>query len=106
MVRAQPFVFVFAANVRDEFDWIETKWHRVIREAMNEQLRFQPETATRNRKPLREPVLDATWELRCGPDNRFRVLYKVESAAREVHIVAIGEKRNNQLWIAGRQVTP
>ena len=104
MVRA--VAFVFATSVRDELDWIEAKWHGMIRDAMNEQLRFQPDASTRNRKPLREPIRGATWELRCGPDNRFRVLYNVALEAREVHIVAIGEKRNNQLWVAGEEVTP
>ena len=106
MVRAVPFVFVFAETARESLNWVEHKWHRTIQEAMNEQLRFQPDIPTRNRKPLREPIQGATWELRCGPDNRFRVLYKVDPELREVQVVAIGEKRNNQLWIAGREVTP
>ena len=106
MVRPAPFVFVFAPTVHQELNWIEAKWHGTIRKALDDQLRYQSEVVTRNRKPLREPIRDATWELRCGPDNRFRVLYNVDSETREVLIVSIGEKRNNQLWVAGKQVTP
>jgi mRNA-degrading endonuclease RelE of RelBE toxin-antitoxin system len=105
MVRSAPFEFVFATSVRGELDSIDVKWHSAIRDAMNEQLRFQPHTPTRNRKRLREPIRDAEWELRCGPDNRFRVLYNVDPSSRKVYVVAVGEKRNNQLWIADEKVT-
>jgi hypothetical protein len=46
----------------------------LIRTTLEEQLRFDPDKETRNRKPLQRPVaLEATWELRLGPENRFRV---------------------------------
>jgi hypothetical protein len=45
----------------------------------------------------------ASWELRCGPDNRFRVFYEVDAAAREVQILAIGVKERNRLLIAGEE---
>jgi len=34
-----------------------------------------------------------------GPDNRFRVFYRVEQSIREVHVLAIGIKIGNQLFI-------
>ena len=63
-----------------------------------------PLTQTRNRKRLETPApFDATWELRLGPDNRFRVLYEVDRKQRMVNILAIGVKDRNKLLIAGEE---
>ena len=44
-----------------------------------------PHDETRNRKPLKPPPpFDASRKSRCGPKNRFRVLYDVDSASRAV----------------------
>ena len=84
---------------------IEPKYHSLIRTTIEEQLRFQPETATRNRKPLERPIdLGARWELRFGPDNRFRVFYRVDAEERHVRILAIAVKERNRLFLAGEEV--
>lgn len=71
---------------------------------MDAQLRIT-ETETRNRKPLRQPAaFDAEWELRFGPDNRFRVLYEIDAPVREVHVLAVGVKQGNRLFIGGEEV--
>ena len=44
----------------------------------------------------------ASWELRCGLDNCFRVFYEVDAAATEVQVLAIGVKQRNRLVI-GRE---
>jgi len=107
MARQQPFVFIFDPQVDDHLRTIEAKHHSLIRKAMREQLRFEPETETRNRKPLQRPAASgATWELRFGPGNRFRVLYAVDRERREVHILAIGVKDRNRLIIGGEEVEP
>jgi mRNA-degrading endonuclease RelE of RelBE toxin-antitoxin system len=59
----------------------------------------------RNRKPLQQPAaFEAHWEIRFGPDNRFRVLYDVDPENGVVHILAIGEKRRERLLFAGEEV--
>ncbi len=70
-----------------------------------EQLSFAPLQETRNRKPLeRTPgPFGATWELRCGPENRYRVFYEVAPETREVWILAIGVKHRARLLIAGKE---
>ena len=84
---------------------IEPKYHSLIRTTIEEQLRFQPETATRNSKPLERPIdLGARWELRFGPDNRFRVFYRVDAEERHVRILAIAVKERNRLFLAGEEV--
>jgi hypothetical protein len=67
---------------------------------IQEQLTHTPTEETRNRKELEQPApFEATWELRCGPNNRFRVLYDVDSPSWTVSILAIGIKDRNRLFI-------
>lgn len=77
----------------------------MIRQTLDEQLLFEPEAETRNRKPLQPPApLGATWELRFGPDNRFRVLYAVDHERQEVQVLAVGVKERDRLIIGGEEV--
>jgi mRNA-degrading endonuclease RelE of RelBE toxin-antitoxin system len=60
--------------------------------------------STRNRKRLETPApFDATWELRFGTDNRFRVLYEIDDVKKAVNILAIGIKDRNRLLIGGEE---
>ena len=105
MVRQQPYTLAFASAVTQHLQAIDAKYHALIREKIGEQLRFQPGTETKNRKPLRQPALfGATWEIRFGPDNRFRVLYDIDEGARLVQVMAIGEKQSERLFIGGEEV--
>lgn len=105
MAKKQPFDLVYDPDVSGHLATIETKYHSLIRAAIEEQLRFEPETATRNRKPLERPIaIGARWELRLGPDNRFRVFYRVEPEERRVRILAIAVKERNRLFLAGEEV--
>ena len=104
MPRRSKFAMIFAPETLDHLDAIERKDHRLIRQAIDEQLTYTPETVTRNRKPLEEPApYGATWELRCGPKNRYRVFYEVDSEERSVLILAIGVKERNRLLISGEE---
>jgi hypothetical protein len=68
-------------------------------------LLFEPNIETKNRKPLRQPApFNAEWELRFGPDNRFRVLYDIDHERRAVQILAIGEKDGNRLRVGGEEI--
>lgn len=85
----------------------ERKYHRVIRSAIDEQLSFTPEQETQNRKPLRQPApFGATWELRCGPQNRFRVFYRVPADEAVVRITAIGVKERESVSFGGKVFLP
>jgi hypothetical protein len=87
-------------------DAIEPKYHGLIERKIDEQLVHTPERATRQRKPLEEPgPSGATWELRFGPQNRFRVFYETDAAAWEVHVLAIGVKVRERLFIGGKEYT-
>ena len=59
---------------------------------------------TRNRKALEEPAsFGATWELRFGPKNSFRVFYDVNPDEKTVSVLAIGVKEGNRLFIGGEE---
>jgi mRNA-degrading endonuclease RelE of RelBE toxin-antitoxin system len=105
MAKKQPFELIYDPEVQGHLGAIESKHHSLIREAIEEQLRFEPETASRNRKQLERPIdLGARWELRFGPDNRFRVFYRVDGEQRQVRILAIAVKERNRLFIGGEEV--
>jgi hypothetical protein len=104
MAKRPGFTLYFAPQAIEHLDRIESKYHGLLRRTINEQLTFTPIEETRNRKPLEEPALfEASWELRCGPDNRFRVFYDVDSALREVQVLAIGVKDRNRLLVGGEE---
>lgn len=101
----KTYELIYDNQVRSYLVAINSKYYSLIRESIVEQLQFEPETVTRNRKPLERPVeMGATWELRFGPLNRFRVFYRVDQAAGQVFILAIGVKERNRLFIAGEEV--
>ena len=104
MADRQPFALVYAALVKRHLRAIGLKYHSVIRTENETQLVHEPDGETRNRKPLKRPVIfGADWELRLGPGNRFRVFYQVDREKREVRILAIGVKKGNVLFIEGKE---
>ena len=104
MARRHPFELVYDSQVARHLAAIERRHYRLIKKTIVEQLRFEPEREARNRKPLLRPSSFGTaWELRFGPQNRFRVFYRVDAPAREVHILAIGVKAGNRLHIGGEE---
>jgi mRNA-degrading endonuclease RelE of RelBE toxin-antitoxin system len=104
MAKQLKYVLSFAPEVIEHLDMMESKYHGLLRRAIREQLTYAPTEETRNRKPLDQPApFEASWELRCGPDNRFRVFYDVDSASRAVQVLAIGMKDRNRLLIGGEE---
>lgn len=105
-VKREPFSLVYAPIVHEHLAAIDAKYDSLIRERIEEQLTHEPDVQTRNRKPVRPPAaFNAEWELRFGPNNRFRVFYQIKRETREVRIVAVGVKDRNRLVIGGEEVT-
>lgn len=105
MVDKAPFSLVYAPFVRTHLQMIEPKYYSLIRKAIEDQLQFEPDVETRNRKPLkRATTFGVRWEIRFGPTNQFRIFYRVNPYSREVYILAIGEKRGNRLFIGGEEI--
>ena len=104
MAKKQPFTLVYADEVKDHLRAIEAKYHSVIQTEIESQLLHEPDVETRNRKPLKRPIIfGADWELRLGPDNRFRVFYQVNTESREVRVLAVGVKDRNRLYFGGEE---
>src|SRR5438093_13401843 len=104
MAKGPKFDLSFAPEAIAHLDLIERKYHGMLRRTIKEQLSHTPMEETWNRKPLDQPApFDASWELRCGPDNRFRIFYDVDSAAREVQVLAIGVKDRNRVFLGGEE---
>ena len=104
MAKRQPFTLVYADEVKDHLRAIEAKYHPLIQAEVETQLLFEPEVETRNRKPLKRPMsFGAQWELRFGPDNRFRVFYQANTATHEVRVLAVGVKDRSRLYFGGEE---
>lgn len=106
MARRPKFTLDYAPEVYGHLNSIERKYHRLVAETIKEQLSHTPEAKTKNRKPLEEPTsFGATWELRFGPNNSFRVFYDVDHEEKAVAVLAIGVKEGNRLFIGGQEFT-
>jgi mRNA-degrading endonuclease RelE of RelBE toxin-antitoxin system len=100
------YELVYARELKEHLRVIDRKHHSLIRKTIEEQLWFEPDIETKNRKPLRRgPMYDAEWEIRCGPDNQFRIFYEVDRDRRTVSILAIGIKKGHRLRIGGQEVS-
>ncbi len=105
-MRTGRYDLIYARELKEHLKVIDRKHHSLIRKTIEEQLWFEPDVETRNRKPLRHgPVYDAEWEIRFGPNNRFRVFYEVDRERRTVSILAFGVKKGDRLWIGGQEVS-
>ena len=94
---------VYDVEVRRHLAAIDRRYHTLIRQSIEQQLSHQPGVETRNRKPLQPPAsIGADWELRCGPNNRFRVLYRIADTY-EVYVLAVGIKDGIRLLIGGEE---
>ena len=104
MAKKPLYSLIYDPQVRDHVAKIDKKYHSLIRKEIERQLRHGPEVETRNRKPLSRPSsLGSAWELRIGPENRFRIFYKADRELWTVNILAIGVKIKEQLYIGGKE---
>ncbi len=99
------FEIIYAPIVREHLRAIDPKIYSMIRSEAENQLSFEPDVETKNRKPLKRSIsIGAEWELRFGPGNSFRIFYKIREEIHQIHILAIGEKKGNRLFIGGKEI--
>jgi mRNA-degrading endonuclease RelE of RelBE toxin-antitoxin system len=95
------FEVAFTQSAAEDFAYFGKTDQRLILEAIEEQLSYEPLTTTRNRKQLRDnPV--ASWALRVG---EFRVFYEASADEETVSVRAVGRKDRNILFIRGMRIT-
>lgn len=105
MKRRPKYTLIYAPITRSHIKAIDRKYYSLIRTEIESSLQHEPDIETTNRKPLKRQVeFEAEWELRFGSDNRFRVFYDIDMDAHEVHILAIGEKERDRLFIGGKEI--
>lgn len=105
MAPLRSFDFLYAPVVKSHLKAIEPKYYSLIEDTITAQLRYEPDVETKNRKPLRHPIMvNAQWEIRFGPGNIFRVFYRINRLANRVEILAIGVKHGDRLLIGGEEV--
>jgi hypothetical protein len=105
MVPKRPFTLIYAPFVREHLRAIDPKYYSLIRGEVEARLLFGADVESRNRKPLKRPVaFDAAWEIRFGPDYRFRVFYRAERKKHPVNVLAIGERKGNRLLVGGKEI--
>jgi hypothetical protein len=101
----RPYTLVYAPATKEHLLAIDKEHHSLIRDAIVEQLRFEPDVESRNRKPLKRPVLpESEWEIRFGHQNMLRVFYRVRENPRQVDILAIAVKEGKDILIGGKKV--
>jgi len=95
------YTIEFAESVKAQLRELTARQRSMILDSIEKQLVHEPLVEARNRKPLR-PNPIAPWELRIGD---LRVFYEVASDEPDtVRILAVGQKRGNKLYIAGKEV--
>ncbi len=94
-----PYRVIFSEEAETHLQFLSVRDQRTLVDAIEEQLPYQPNIATRNRQPMR-PNNIATWKLRIG---NLRVYYDIEEDPDQVvRILAIGVKESNQVRIGNR----
>ncbi|MEK7327825.1 MAG: type II toxin-antitoxin system RelE/ParE family toxin [Chloroflexota bacterium] len=99
-----PYQILYDEEAIRHLRRILRRHHSLIKRAIEEQLRHEPGKAMRNCKPLKSGK--RLWKLRCGPDNQFRVIYRLDRENKAVFIIAIGVKKGNRLLVEGKEYKP
>lgn len=88
----------YSPDAEEHLMYLTARQQSIVLDAVDEQLMYQPNIETKNRKLMRPNPL-AIWELRIG---ELRVYYDVEEEPEAlVYINAIGVKERNIVRIAG-----
>jgi hypothetical protein len=105
MTSKQKYALIYAPITKIHLEAIDRKFYSLIRSSVEKYLQYDPDIETGNRKPLKRQVtFEAEWELRFGPDNRFRVFYDIDMGSHEVQVLAIGEKVRDRLVIGRKEI--
>ena len=95
------YQILYSSEAEIHLRTLTAREQRIVLEAVEEQLAYEPLEQTRNRKPMRpNPV--APWELRIGA---LRVYYEVdETPEPKVFVLAVGVKKGNRVRIGGEEI--
>ena len=103
IIAMKKFHIQYAPQTKNHLHFIEHKHWLLIRETIEQQLSFEPDVRTKNRKPMRRSPV-ASWEIRFGSKNQFRVYYDINYEQGRVEVQAIGIKIRDKISIAGEEI--
>lgn len=91
----------YSPDAEGHFRKLKASQRAIVLDKVDEQLTYQPDVETQNRKPMRpNPV--APWELRIGD---LRVYYDFSQEPKKiVYVRAIGIKDRNIVRIGGEEI--
>lgn len=92
---------VYSPEATDHLEGLTARERSIVVGGIDKQLLHQPTVETRNRKLMRSNER-FVWELRLGT---LRVYYDVVEMEQIVLIRAVGVKRGNRVFIAGKEMT-
>ena len=95
-----PYVIDFTEEAKEDLTYYRAYERKVIVDGVIEQLRYQLDVETQQRKYMRDNPI-SQWELRLG---KYRVFYEIDSDAHSILIISLGHKEHNVLSIRGRNV--
>ncbi len=93
------FAIDFSEDALEEVRSLRKRDSAIVLDEIEEQLTYQPNMETRNRKPLRAHPL-GEWELRV---DKFRAFYDIDTENETVLVKAVGVKIGNRLFIRGKE---
>lgn len=78
----------------------------LVKKTLRDQLAHDPILRTRNKKPLQHATWlgEGVWEIRFGPENRYRAFYTVQPDLHLVSVLALGRKEGNRLFFGDQEV--
>jgi mRNA-degrading endonuclease RelE of RelBE toxin-antitoxin system len=99
-----PVHHIYSTQMRSQLEALERRALLLVSRAIERRLSYEPHIAVRNRKPLRTPIMDATWQLRFGPGNAYRVFYNIDAEKRVVFLQTLGIKERTRLFVDGKRI--
>lgn len=94
-----PYEIRFEIGAKRDLAALPAYHRSILRDAIVDQLQYEPAVPTRHRKALDINPF-AAWELRVG---EWRILYDVMEDSATVIIVAVGRKVHDRLLIRGKE---
>jgi len=96
-----PYLIEYSPDAEEHLRALTRRQQRIVLDAVERQLTYEPAAETRNRKPMRPNPL-APWELRIG---NIRVYFDVEEQPVPiVRVLAVGIKRRDRVRIGGKVI--
>jgi mRNA-degrading endonuclease RelE of RelBE toxin-antitoxin system len=93
-----PYRIEHSAEARADIKGLDRLDQAALEDAIPHYLGDQPDQRSRRRKRMEPNPVGAPWALRL---DELRVYYDIDSAARVVRVLRVGQKRRNRVFLRG-----